>query len=396
MQSVSRAAGGRHRPTEESGGAWRAHLAAALAYVDVHAKCTAHDTLVALAGHYWHQGLASDDLQALLLEVNQRLYRRNRRSEIRGIVRFLARRPRDGTKGRRRAPIDPLVTRFLADARAAIAAWPWKGRAGKTDRAVVEAHLLVAETWRSPVHEAAERLIAPLAGVKRPSVWRSHRRLVKAGWLEPLRPAYDKDGKAHGQLWRLLIPLPVAGAQANESAQNVPIQSGAPLGADWTVLSGFSVGALSHPLFREGQGGFGKSTGVLLQVLDVGKVRTQVEWARRANGSTATIRRREKELLAFGLIVKVGKRGYARGPASFDEVAKRLRLDELARREKQHYADETAEHRQWLATHERHQKDALAASMAELRQTPTPGVSGSMVVREDGAQVYVLRKRVAA
>jgi hypothetical protein len=394
MQSVARAANGRHRPTEDAG-AWRAHLAAALAWVDIHAKCTAHDTLVALGGYYWHQGLAADDLQALLLEVNARLSRRNRRNDIRGIVRWLKRRPRDGTKGRHRAPADPRVTQFLADARAAIAAWPlWKGRGGKTDRAVVEAHLLIVETWQSPIHEGAERLMAPLANVKRRTLRRAHRRLMKAGWLDLLRAAFLD----HGQLWRLQIPvLPVVGrdggeGEANESAQNAPIQIGAPLGADWGFVSGLpKVGALNHSLFREGQGGLGKSVGALLVDLDTqGPVKTQTAWARRADGSTATIRRREKELLAFRLIEKVGKRGYRRGPASYDEVAAALRLDELAQRERAHYREETAEHREWLTTHQRHEREALATSMAAIERAPERPSSSPF--NSEGATIYVLRR----
>src|SRR6187397_3356333 len=103
MQKIPRAAGGRHRPTEEHAGAWRAHLPAALAYIDVHAKCNWHDTLMSVGGHFWREGLATDDVRTLLVELNRRHGKKPRKAEICGIVRSLARKPRDGTKGRTRS-----------------------------------------------------------------------------------------------------------------------------------------------------------------------------------------------------------------------------------------------------------------------------------------------------
>lgn len=340
---------------------------AALAYADVHAEPTPHATLMRVAGFLWNeqQGLAcKEDFETVLLEVNRRSVRRPE-SDVHGMVRWLAKRPR-GDRGRsagRTRIRDPLVEQLLTDARSAIAARSWKGRGGKTDRAVTEAHLLIADTWHSPLHEGAERLVALLAGVNRRSVRRAHCRLIKAGWLDPLRTHAGK----HGRLWRLQIPGAPAADEANEeTAQTAPIQRDAQ-GADWGFMSGLSVGALAHPLFREGQGGLGKSVGALLVTLDHhGPVKTQTEWARLADSSTVTIRRWEKGLLGFGLIVKAGRRGYVRGPASYDDVAKRLRLDELARREKQHYARETAEYRHRVETSQRHQQNALAASMLEI------------------------------
>ena len=59
----------------------------------------------------------------------------------------------------------------------------WRGKAGGTDSVVILAHLEIAHRLAATMYNASARQIAEATGAHRITVQRSHRRLVRAGWL---------------------------------------------------------------------------------------------------------------------------------------------------------------------------------------------------------------------
>jgi transposase len=78
----------------------------------------------------------------------------------------------------------------------------WKGMGGTTDRAVMKAHLTIANQAGKIEYHADVRTIADLAGVTAPTVARAQKRLRDRGWLRLTRGS--KHGRAH--VWRLKLP----------------------------------------------------------------------------------------------------------------------------------------------------------------------------------------------
>jgi hypothetical protein len=67
-------------------------------------------------------------------------------------------------------------------------AMAWRGRAGATDRAVLQAHMIIARRVCRLKYGAAVREVAELSGVASPgTVSVSHRRLARGGWLVVLQ-----------------------------------------------------------------------------------------------------------------------------------------------------------------------------------------------------------------
>ena len=72
MKSVADRPAASTAPALES---WRTHLDAHSRYCDAHGAASRNGTLCKLAGWLWRRGLAADDVEALLLAVNDRLFR---------------------------------------------------------------------------------------------------------------------------------------------------------------------------------------------------------------------------------------------------------------------------------------------------------------------------------
>jgi hypothetical protein len=94
----------------------------------------------------------------------------------------------------------PDALRALLEVERVTETYPWGGRAGSTDRAVLTAHFAIARRTGKLVHDASDREVADLAGVTRWTVRRAHRRLVQ--WLRRVRTA----GAERAATWRLKTP----------------------------------------------------------------------------------------------------------------------------------------------------------------------------------------------
>jgi hypothetical protein len=78
----------------------------------------------------------------------------------------------------------------------------WPGKAGGTDRAVLQAHLELARKVGSLTYGASDRLVAERAGVTFPTANKSHRRLAAHAWLERLELGRGR----RASIWRLRLP----------------------------------------------------------------------------------------------------------------------------------------------------------------------------------------------
>jgi DNA-binding transcriptional ArsR family regulator len=116
-----------------------------------------------------------------------------------------------------RRQVNDDVLAGLAALRDEMERWPWRGIAGATDRAVLLAHLDVAERVGVP-YAATNRQIAEAAGVRRQTVTKAHRRLMHVGWL-----AHDVAGHSgEATRWR----LPRLAATSRSTTQSLPLRGG--------------------------------------------------------------------------------------------------------------------------------------------------------------------------
>lgn len=322
---------------------WREHLDSALAYIDLHAAASRNGTLCRLAGWLWRRGMSGDDVESLLLEVNQRVFQKPR-AEVAHIARWIRRKPRDGG---RHAALDPDVERFLLDVERAIAASSWKGRKGKTKRAIIEAHVAAAWGWRSPLYNASARFLGVLSGAGKSSVQRLHAEIIADGWLDPVQRSKANRDTA-GSKWRLQIPVPPDTGAVSDQTGQVAVREECVTCPRESVFPPAPGTGLGHPLFQEGGGGFGRSVGSIVLALEThGPVRRLKTWAARAQVDPRTISRWLWMLRMMGLVAKRGQ-AYVRGPASFDDVARLGGLDQRAANTRKQYEYERESYRERL------------------------------------------------
>lgn len=81
----------------------------------------------------------------------------------------------------------------------------WPGMAGGSTRAVLEAHIAIAEQTARLDYHASIREVAELAGVSSPTARTAHRRLMKAGWLTLIQ----RGRGPYANRWRLRVPKQV-------------------------------------------------------------------------------------------------------------------------------------------------------------------------------------------
>jgi len=90
-------------------------------------------------------------------------------------------------------------------------ACPWRGQAGGTDRAILEAHIGIALRMSNLEYGASTRQVAEQAGVSLPTVLKAHQRLIARGWLTRL----DLGRGQLATIWRLRSPDSVEGQVFN-------------------------------------------------------------------------------------------------------------------------------------------------------------------------------------
>ena len=90
----------------------------------------------------------------------------------------------------------------LANIERAASRHHWRGRARKTDRVVLIAHLNLASRLGSLSYGFSAREIADAAGVSAATAWRSSARLVKDGWIN--RPRRDQRHDGEAAKWKLI------------------------------------------------------------------------------------------------------------------------------------------------------------------------------------------------
>ena len=112
---------------------------------------------------------------------------------------------RSWTRAEARAQTHPPV-RDRAGARSVVMAiqrqadeCAWPGKAGSTNRAVLQAHIMIAHRTGRLVYAASVRGVAELAAVAWPTAHRAQRRLVARGWLRLL----ERGRRNLASLWRL-------------------------------------------------------------------------------------------------------------------------------------------------------------------------------------------------
>jgi DNA-binding transcriptional regulator YhcF (GntR family) len=128
--------------------------------------------------------------------------------------------------------VDTTSARIRARAAAAV----WRGKAGGSDKAVLHAHLVVAERVGAPEYDLSVREVAELAGVTWRTVRRAHERLVTAGWLR--RVAGHRRGEATRWLLRAPGRKRAGGRRARPTLRTPPARGREECGAlgslSWT------------------------------------------------------------------------------------------------------------------------------------------------------------------
>jgi hypothetical protein len=166
----------------------------------------------------------------------------------------------------------------VAQVRELAAVWPWRGQGGRTDLAVLLAHLDAADAAGGPVHVLPRAAAGVEAATSDRTVVRARHRLVAAGWLVRL----DEGSGKLAAVWRVAVP---EGARELSPPQAHTPRSPEGRGDTLRVDRG-------HDAFR--WGALGKVGAEVVEVLaDADRPLTAVEVARRCRTAPhpATVRR---------------------------------------------------------------------------------------------------------
>lgn len=172
-------------------------------------------TLTSIAGTLHNGSRTLDELETALLQINAaRCVALDGKtpdpllgSEVRQIARSIHRREPSRATGPDPATLEALnaLNNAVLDARS------WKGKAGKSDRAVYRALLLLAREFGRKMRHGvkvyvSERQLAELAGVSSRTVWKAKQRLISAGLLS--RSSEGSGTKAGALVLRFVSDLP--------------------------------------------------------------------------------------------------------------------------------------------------------------------------------------------
>ncbi len=186
----------------------------------------------------------------------------------------------------------------IGDISDAAARHAWAGRSLLTARAVLEAHLAIADNCGGVEYNASQRQLGELAGIHtRRTVELANRRLVQLGYLRLVRNGSVK----YATTWRLTTP-----------SRSLP------------EVAEFHPARLGHPLFAWRQ--LGKAAAQVVRALETG-LHTPREIAQATQLHPGTVRRSLNRLAALELplVAKVGSRWVLCNVESLDRV-----IDEAA------------------------------------------------------------------
>lgn len=209
------------------------------------------------------------------------------------------------TKAERLPPMQRTISRttqVLHETRQAALVWPFGGRGGPTEFAVLCVHISIAEKTHRLYYDLNVRDVALRAGVSRSAAGAANHRLAEQGWLRVMR----KGGREWSTTY-LLRPSP-----------------------SWTVLLEGGVreyedcpGCWDPSLAIWGDGGVGK-IGFLVWTRLCNIAHPVVLLASRLGRSPATVTEHLHLLLAHGLARPRGREQWMRGPVDPELASERL------------------------------------------------------------------------
>ncbi len=201
-----------------------------------------------------------------------------------------------------RAVVNEELQAFFSAYCNAVDAYDWPGRTGRTERALVLAHLDVAERLGRIDYDLSEREAAERANVARSTVQMRNADAVRHGWIEAMQPGSRPDQKAGW--WRL------RGDNLSPHLQGAG-GPGTPVESDTTTPLPVSVGPSTHKLYGPtlssgakadafSYGGLGRAAEVVYHHLLSGDL-TCADLAGRVGSTTRTVQRAVKRLRDHGL-----------------------------------------------------------------------------------------------
>jgi hypothetical protein len=191
-------------------------------------------------------------------------------------------------------------------------AWPWKGTAGRTDRAVLAVALAFAESSGSLSVRLAERAVSERANISSTTARTSLARLTEARWIRP--DGNDQRGRTQGRLYRLNRHqrLPQGDVLHNRPNFEYSSYPNSKFGQLRNKLTPMEIATFGS---SRAAGGFGKAgIDVLAAVMLAEMPLSPAEVARRAGVHRSTAGRQLLALQRFGLVCEDGGK-WARGEA---------------------------------------------------------------------------------
>lgn len=183
-------------------------------------------------------------------------------------------------------PAERPAVREIALLRAAAAGFPWRGQAGGSDLAVLEALAAVAVRAGSLTVGAALADLGVAAGVSVDTARAAMRRLTRAGWVSLVAEATPRTAR----VYRLSVPDGVSVDPQAAAALGADDGAGADLGADVARWRG--LGKLTMRVARAVRAGAGTDASAL---------------AERLGMSVPSVRYHLRKLSAAGLMRRAGR-----------------------------------------------------------------------------------------
>ena len=200
----------------------------------------------------------------------------------------------------------------------------WPGVAGTTDRRVLEAHLVIMERAGKLHHGASVREVAEIAGRRAETVSASHKRLRHQGWQVAVGPY--RIGTTQARTWR--VQVPPDSRRRSRKVTTIPLS---PAGGVRETVP-FLLHRPLHDVFR-GRRGLGLGAALAYDRLDtVQPVRIAALGGDRSTWSRRLCRLEDHRLAARS------PRGWLRGTADLDEVAKALGVAGAAAKQRARHA----------------------------------------------------------
>jgi DNA-binding MarR family transcriptional regulator len=287
----------------------------------------------------------------------------------------------------------------------------WPSRTGGTDKAVLGAHLDIAEKSGRLTHGASVRQVAEMGGVVAGTVSRSHRRLRRMGWLEWVAPGARRERRA--DQWTVALPATsrnssitppqgdgtVAGSCSAERED--PAGAGSPSGPttdpapprpggggrDRTVAGSCSAPSVSatdpaHDVWRN-RGGLGKVGWRTFGAL--AEPRTPAELAARLGVRRQAVERQIRKLVAHGLAEQAAGGGWLAARRDLDAVAAELGVVGKGARQRDRHQRERARFDARLGSESAASRSVTTAREDEVQMgEPATGDGGGPPTGQEG------------